>query len=135
MGSKVKGSRTERELVHLFNNTGLWAAIRIAGSGLTKDPNPDVLAGNKQRYLAIECKSLKSNIKYLYPEEITQIIDFSSKFGAEPWIGIRFNNQGWYFIKPEHLEKTKSEYYSVSLLLAKEKGLSFKDLIKMQYEN
>ncbi len=132
---KTKGSRTERELVHLFNNTGLWAAIRIAGSGLTKDPNPDVLAGNKKRYLAIECKSLKANIKYLYEEEIAQIIDFSNKFGAEPWIGIRFNNQGWYFLKPKHLERTKSNYYSVSLLLAKEKGLSFENLIKEHEDN
>ena len=128
---KTKGSRTERELVHLFNNTGDWAAIRIAGSGLTKDPNPDVLAGNNKRYLAIECKSLKSNNKYLYPEEVEQIINFSNKFGAEPWVGIRFNNQGWFFLKPEHLEKTKSNYYSVSLLLAKEKGLSFEELIKV----
>ncbi len=127
---KSKGSRTERELVHLFNDSGLWAAIRIAGSGLTKDPNPDVLAGNTKRYLAIECKSLKGNTKYLEEEEIKQIINFALKFGAEPWIGIRFNNQGWYFLKPKHLEKTKSNYYSVSLLLAKKKGLSFKDLIK-----
>ncbi len=128
--SKGKGSRTERELVHLFNNTGEWAAIRVAGSGLTDDPNPDVLTGNKNRYLAIECKSIKGTSKYLYPEEIEQIVTFASKFGAEPWIAIRFNIKGWYFLKPEHLEKTKSSNSVINLRLAEEKGLRFKDIIK-----
>lgn len=127
---KGKGSRTERELVHLFNDTKLWAAIRIAGSGLTKDANPDVLAGNKNRHLAIECKSVKKTIKYLSDEDLKQILEFSERFGAEPWFGIRFNNHGWYFIRPEHLDKSKGNSYSVSLLLVKEKGLSFPDLIK-----
>ena len=49
MTMKAKGSRSERELVHMFNSTGIWSAVRIAGSGLTKDPNPDVLAGNNLR--------------------------------------------------------------------------------------
>lgn len=130
MGSKGKGCRTERELVHLFNNTGNWMAIRVAGSGLTSDPNPDVLAGNKTRKLAIECKSIKGTTKYLYPEEIDQILTFSSKFGAEPWIAIRFNIKGWYFLKPEELEKTKSSNSIITLKLAEQKGLRFNDLIK-----
>ena len=130
MGSKGKGCRTERELVHLFNDTGNWMAIRVAGSGLTSDPNPDVLAGNKTRKLAIECKSIKGTTKYLYPEEIDQILTFSSKFGAEPWIAIRFNIKGWYFLKPEGLEKTKSSNSIITLKLAEQKGLKFNDLIK-----
>src|SRR3989338_8746610 len=105
---KAKGSRTESELVALFNKTGNWAAIRVAGSGLTKDPNPDVLAGNGKRHLAIECKSIKGTIKYLTPEDIDQIETFARKFGSEPWIAIRFNVRGWYFLKSHQLEKTKS---------------------------
>ena len=127
---KSKGSRTERELVHLFNETGIWSAIRVAGSGLTKDPNPDVLAGNSKRHLAIECKSLKGTSKYLYPEDITQILDFASKFGAEAWLAIRFNHKGWFFLKPENLKKTKSSNLVINLELAEQKGLKFNDLIK-----
>ena len=130
MTSKGKGSRTERELVQLFNQTGTWSAIRVAGSGLTKDPNPDVLAGNHQRHLAIECKSIKGTSKYLYPEDISQILDFAAKFGAEPWIAIRFNNKGWYFLKTEDLKKTKSSNLVINLELAEEKGLKFEDIIK-----
>jgi len=130
MTSKGKGSRTERELVHLFNETGIWSAIRVAGSGLTSDPNPDVLAGKKGRHLAIECKSIKGDYKYLYPEDIEQITNFASKFGAEPWIAIRFNIKGWYFLKPEHLEKTKSSNLAITLEIAEEKGLRFYEIIK-----
>jgi len=126
---KSKGSRAERELVHMFNNTNKWAAIRIAGSGLTSDPNPDVLVGNGKRYLAVECKSTKDT-KYLVDTDIKQITEFSEKFGAEPWFGIKFNNQGWFFIKPNELVKSKGDSYVISLLIAKEKGLSFEKLIK-----
>ena len=126
---KAKGPRTERELVHLFNNTGIWSAIRVAGSGLTKDPNPDVLAGNAKRCLAIECKSIKGNYKYIYKEQIEQVKEFAKKFGAEPWIAIRFNIKGWYFLKPDDLAQTKSSENSmINLKLAEEKGLKFKEL-------
>src|SRR3989344_3612157 len=121
---KSKGSRAERELVHMFNDTKIWAAIRIAGSGLTSDPNPDVLTGNGKRYLSIECKSTKDT-KYLVENDIKQLLEFSSRFGAEPWFGIKFNNRGWFFLKPSDLNKTKGDSYSVSPLLAKEQGLSF----------
>ncbi len=130
MSGKSKGSKSERELTHMFNNTGTWAAIRIAGSGLTADPNPDVLAGNKKRHIAIECKSLKGNNQYLYEEDVKQLLDFSNKFGAEAWFGIRFNNKGWFFLKYEDLVLTKNnKSYAVSLLLAKSKGLNFEQLI------
>ena len=128
---KSKGSRTERELVQMLKDTGSWAAIRVAGSGLTSDPNTDVLAGNGKRHLAIECKSIKGKYKHIYQEQIKQLIEFSNKFGAEPWIAIRFNVKGWYFLKPEHLTKTKSSNLSINLKLAEEKGLKFNEFIKL----
>ncbi len=132
MASKTKGSRTERELVHLFNQTGQWYAIRVAGSGLTKDPNPDVLAGNGKRHIAVECKSVKAESKYFYQEDIDQIVNFSLKFGAEAWIGIRFNNKGWYFLNPNDLDRTKSLNLVITLENAEKKGLKFEELIKRE---
>src|SRR3989344_3893780 len=129
MGAKGKGSRTERELVQLFKDNN-WAAIRVAGSGLTSDQNTDVIAGNGKRHLAIECKSVKGKYKHLYSEQIEDLIKFSKNFGAEPWIAIRFNVKGWYFLKPENLTKTKTNL-SVSLKLAEEKGLKFSKLINL----
>ena len=49
---KAKGTKGERELVKFFNNSG-WACIRIAGSGSSRYPSPDILAGNAIRRLAI----------------------------------------------------------------------------------
>ena len=63
MSFKSKGINGERELVHMFWNRG-WACLRIAGSGSSKYPSPDILAGNKLRKLAIECKITKDQKKY-----------------------------------------------------------------------
>jgi Holliday junction resolvase len=56
--AKAKGSKGERELVAFFNENG-WNCVRIAGSGSSKYPCPDILAGNAIRRLAIECKVTK----------------------------------------------------------------------------
>ena len=129
MGTKAKGSRAERELLDMFWKTGSWAGYRSAGSGSTPLPSPDLLVGNGKRYLAIECKSLKTKAKYLKPEQIKELIEFSKRFGAEAWIGLRFNNLGWYFVQPERLEKSKKGSLIASLEILKEQGLTFDKLI------
>ncbi|MBS3111872.1 Holliday junction resolvase [Candidatus Woesearchaeota archaeon] len=127
---KEKGSRAERELVHKFYDTYPWIALRAPGSGSTPLPSPDVLATNTKRYLAIECKSIKSKQKTFKPEEIEQLLEFSKRFGAEPWIGIKFNHKGWFFIKPEEIKQTKQNNYSITLNLVEEKGIKFEKLIQ-----
>jgi Holliday junction resolvase len=130
--SKSKGTRLERELIHMLHEAG-WGIIRSAGSGSTPLPSADILAGNGlNRHLAIECKALKYTTKYFYPEEIQQLLDFAKRIGAEPWLGIRFNNQPWYFLQPEMLESTKSNNFAVSLELAQVKGLTFDKLTKKE---
>ena len=100
--SKAKGTRAERELFHLFwkNN---FAAIRSAGSGSTTMPAPDILAGNKNKLLAIECKSIKNNKQYFPKKEIQELFEFSDKINAKPFIGMRFDNHGWFFLNAKKL--------------------------------
>src|SRR3989344_2901742 len=98
MGSKTKGSNAERELFHMFWQNNL-ACLRVAGSGSTTLPAPDLLVGGQGRVMAIECKALKEGIKYFDEEEIKQLETFAKTFGAEPWIAIRFNRQGWWFLQ------------------------------------
>jgi|SRR3989344_1630051 len=129
--SKKKGSRTERELINMFWDTKEWAVVRSAGSGLSSNPNPDLIASNGKRYVAVECKSIKEGNKYLTEDDVQQIIEFSKLFSAEAYIGIRFNNEGWYFLRPEDLNKTPNGY-SITLDLAKEKGINFEKLIKKE---
>ena len=73
--SKKKGSRTERELLKLFWESG-WYCIRMAGSGSMPLPCPDLLSGKKGRSLAIECKSGKGkNRRYIPKEQIDDLFN------------------------------------------------------------
>jgi len=128
MTSKRKGTRFERELSHMFWETGSWSCVRSAGSGSTTHPNPDLIVGNGERVLAIECKGIKKTTKYLNNEDVEQLRIFSEKFGAEAWFGVRFDNIGWFFLELKDLKKGKKNY-AIPLNLAKKKGLSFKELI------
>jgi Holliday junction resolvase len=53
---------------------------------------------------------------------------FSEKFGAEPWIGIKFKNLNWFFLSLEDLE-VAGKTYVVSIELARNKGLLFNQLL------
>src|SRR3989338_7446093 len=126
--NKGKGGRTERELIKMFFDTNVFAALRVAGSGSTPLPAPDLLVGGMGRVLAIECKSGKKR-RYIDPEQIQELLDFAAKFGAEPWVGVRFNNNGWHFLDVKSLHISKGGNYAVDLKLALEKGVSFNELI------
>ncbi|MBS1267089.1 MAG: Holliday junction resolvase Hjc [Candidatus Woesearchaeota archaeon] len=128
MGIKAKGTNAERELIHMFWNNN-WAAIRVAGSGSSRYPCPDVLAGDGIRTLAIECKSIKGSRKYIPLDEINNLMEFAKKFGAEPWIGVRFDNVDWFFLSKEDMIKTEKSL-KFSLKNAKRLGLLFEELIQ-----
>ena len=126
MNHKAKGTGAERELIHLFWNDD-WAAVRVAGSGSMKYPSPDILASNNKRKLGIECKTSKNRYQYLTKEEISDLQKFCLMFGAEPWIGVRFSKD-WFFLSLEDLKET-GKSFAVSKELAKQKGLTFDELI------
>ena len=119
MSKKSKGINAERELVHKLWAAG-WSACRVAGSGSSHYPSPDVIAGKGYRSLAIECKKTKKT-KYLTKDEVKNLVEFAEIFGAEPWIGVRFR-EGWFFLKPQDLRDT-GKGLAVSKDLAKQKGL------------
>ena len=66
---KSKGSKAERDLMHLFWENG-FAAMRAAGSGSTQHPSADVVAGNGKLYFAIEI------MLYSYISYNVEFIDF-----------------------------------------------------------
>ena len=124
---KAKGTKGERELVTFFNKSK-WCCVRVAGSGSTKYPSPDILAGNGIRRLAIECKVTKDKKKYFTNTEIEQLSFFSTTFGAESWVSIKFPDEPWYFLMLEDLQKSGNSFV-VSVELAKIKGLLKEDII------
>ncbi|MFC1704832.1 Holliday junction resolvase Hjc [Nanoarchaeota archaeon] len=129
MSRKSKGINAERDLIHKFWATADWSAVRIAGSGSSRYPSADLLASNKLRRLAIECKTSKETSKYLTKEEVGQLKLFSDIFGAEPWLAVRFDREEWFFLNLEDLKVTGSNYL-VNLEIARNKGLLFEELIK-----
>jgi Holliday junction resolvase len=125
MNTKAKGTNAERELLHMLNNNG-FACFRAAGSGSMKYPCPDLIAGNNVRKLAIEVKNPGKEYQHLEKEEIQELQQFCSLFGAEPWIAVKFKD--WFFLMPEDLKQTENNY-SITKDIAERKGLSFDQLI------
>ncbi|MFH2028329.1 MAG: Holliday junction resolvase Hjc [Nanoarchaeota archaeon] len=129
MSRKSKGINAERDLVHRFWKTGIWCAVRIAGSGSMRYPSADVLATNKLRKLAIECKTSADKNKYLSKEEVEQLKIFADIFNAEPWIAVKFDRKEWLFLSLDDL-KDSGNNLLVSIEIAENKGLLFDELIK-----
>ena len=127
MSRKSKGINAERDLIHKFWDKG-WGAIRVAGSGSSRYPSPDILAGNNIRKLAIECKVTKEPNVYIKKEQITDLSDFSRIFGAEPWIAVRLQESPWHFITIEDTKETDSNFL-VNMELIKNRGLLFEELL------
>mgnify|MGYP001570891035 CR=1 FL=1 len=124
MGNKEKGSRVERELLKYFTEQG-WRAARVAGSGVNENTFCDLIAGKIGRKAhAIEIKSSKKDRIYITKEQINDFILFSSMIGLKSTLALRFNREGWLFLKPEHLENS-GDNWVVSLARAKEKGKRF----------
>jgi len=125
MSRKSKGINAERELIHLFWANG-WAATRVAGSGASRYPTPDIIAGNGTAKLAVECKSGKGDYIYLEKPEIENLKKFSKIFGAEPVVGARFSNNNWFFVMADNLRETENNF----VVTREESGISFELLIK-----
>jgi len=130
MSYKQKGIRGERELVHKFWAVN-WACLRIAGSGSIKYPSPDLLVGNGNRKLAIECKVTKDQKKYFEKIRIDALQTFAEIFGAEPWIAIKFKGLDWLFIHSRDMSQGRGTSYSMSSEEMKKKGVLFEELIKI----
>ncbi|MGM5481434.1 MAG: Holliday junction resolvase Hjc [Nanobdellota archaeon] len=128
MSMKSRGINAERALVRSFWESG-WAAIRVAGSGSSQYPSPDLLVGKRGRRLAIESKITTEKKKYIPKEDIRHLNYFSRVFGAEVWIAIKFYRQEWAFFAPEDMLESDKYYYATPKL-AELKGLSFEELIE-----
>jgi len=128
MSSKSKGSRLERELLRKFWEEK-WFCTRMAGSGSMPLPCPDLLAGKRGRVLALECKGGKGDKRrYIDTQQIEELREFSRGFGAEAWVGVRFNGMEWYFLRIQDLGRSDSAFY-VDKDLVRAKGIPFFQLI------
>jgi len=128
MSKKSIGSNGEREIVKAFWENG-WAAIRSPGSGSSRLPSPDIIAGTKNRKIVIEAKVTKENKKYFDNEEISQLKHFGEVFGAEIWVAVKFQKEKWIFVTLEDLT-VSGESFVLTKQQAQLKGLLIEEIIK-----
>ncbi len=127
--SQSKGDRRERELVNALDDAG-FAVMRAPASGsATQRELPDVLAGNGERFYAIEVKSSSGNPIYLTGEEVEGLVFFARNFGAKARIGVRFDREDWYFFHPGELHVTDGGNYRVKKEHARDEGTAITDLV------
>ena len=113
MSANRKGDRRERELVNELDAAG-FAVMRAPASGsATERDLPDVLAGDGDKFYAIEAKSSAGDPIYLSGEEVESLIYFARNFGAKARIAVRFDREDWYFFHPGDLHVTDGGNYRV----------------------
>lgn len=122
--NKAKGSKIERELFMKFIENG-FRVVRVAGSGVMENADCDLIAGKKGNgKYAIEVKSSKKPFKYISKEQIESFMIFSEIFGLTPVVALRFDREGWLFIKPNML-RDAGKNWTITIEEAKEKGKKF----------
>jgi len=122
--NKAKGSKAERELYQKFVENN-YRAVRVAGSGTMENADCDLLAGKKGgRKYAVEVKSSKKPVKYISKDQIERFMIFSDIFGLTPVIALRFNREGWLFVKPKDLRDSGTNW-AITLEEARQKGRKF----------
>ncbi len=126
--TKAKGTLAENELIHQFWESN-WVCVRVAGSGSSKYPSPDILASNGFKKIVMEVKTVSAVKKYFSRQEIRDLEFFAEKFGAEAWVGVKFSEAQWFFIPTSELEMTKSENYVIDLITMKRSGFVFDEMI------
>ncbi|MFP4401987.1 MAG: Holliday junction resolvase Hjc [Candidatus Nanoarchaeia archaeon] len=126
---KSVGTLAENELLNNFWESQ-WVCVRVAGSGSTRHPAPDLLASRGDRKLVMEIKMVSSSKKYFTQKEIQELDFFAGQFGAESWIGVKFIENQWYFLPISELEKTKSGNFVCGLVEMKRKGFTFNEMIE-----
>ena len=127
MNKKRFGTTAERELIHMFWKENI-PAIRVAGSGSMRYPSPDIIAGTPLKKYAIECKAVTGEKLYIPKNEIEEFKKYCTMFGAQGFIGVRFD-KNWYFLILEDLRETEASF-SINTEEVRIKGLLFEDLVK-----
>ncbi|MFB6236602.1 MAG: Holliday junction resolvase Hjc [Halopenitus sp.] len=129
MSANRKGDRRERELVNELDEAG-FAVMRAPASGsATERELPDVLAGDGERFYAIEAKSSSGDPIYLSWEEVEALLFFAQNFGAKARIGVRFDREDWYFFHPGDLYTTDAGSYRVKKEKALAEGTDFAEFV------
>ncbi|MBN2067264.1 MAG: Holliday junction resolvase [Candidatus Diapherotrites archaeon] len=122
-----KGANAERELMHLFFHAG-FSVVRIAGSGTSPLPAPDIIAIRQGRIIAVECKARKSKNLAISLTQMGELLEWAERAGAEPLIAWKVPRKGWFFLRPGQMHNS-GKFHLISLRDAMENGKSLELII------
>ncbi len=130
MSKYRKGATAERELIHLLFKAG-FSVARVAGSGSSTLPCPDLLAFSKKKKIAFESKAWNASYLNISKEQMESTQEWADNAGIDFFIGWKMNRKGWFFLKKNHFKKNKKNY-SISVIEAQKKGLPLNVIIGKQ---
>lgn len=128
MKNKSKGSNAERELLLMLFSNG-FAVSRVAGSGCSTLPTPDIIAVKDKLTIAIECKTKKGEYLNIKDSQVQELITWEQMAGCKAYVAWRVSKDKWYFIDIYGLKKT-NKAYSIKKKDILENGLILEDFIK-----
>ncbi len=129
MKNKAKGSNAERELLLMFFKEG-YGVSRVAGSGSSQLPTPDIIACKKGKCIAIECKTKSGKYLNIRPEQVEELRTWEGLAEFPAYVAWRLGKDKWYFISHKDLNKTKKAY-SIKKEEIMEKGLDFHGFLNL----
>ena len=132
MGYYNKGANAERELIHALFDKGL-AVLRVAGSGTTSLPSPDVVAMRPGLGIAIECKAWSKAYLHISLAQMSELEIWSKRAGTDFYVAWKIPRKGWFFLKPEQFNKT-DKAYNISRKKALTHGLVLGVVIGEQHQ-
>ncbi len=104
-----KGANAERELIKLLFDRG-FAVLRVAGSGVSPLPSPDVVAIKSGRILAFECKAWRGQHLAIPVVTMNDEVNWARVAGAEFFVGWKIPREGWLFFKFEHFHNAGKNF-------------------------
>ncbi len=107
-GRYSKGSRTERELIKLFQEKG-FSVIRSAGSGVGT-PSPDILVFRHGRQYGFECKAWDRGSLNLDKKQVEDLKIWGDNTGITTMIAWRISRVGWRFAYLSELQEREKSY-------------------------
>jgi len=122
-----KGANAERELMRLFFERG-FSVVRIAGSGTSPLPAPDIIAIKKGRIIAVECKARKTKNLAITVAQIGELLDWAGRAGAESLVGWKIPRKGWFFLEPGQMRDT-GKFFTINQADAMSVGKSLEGVI------
>jgi holliday junction resolvase Hjr len=123
-----KGANAERELIRLLFDAG-FAVARVAGSGSTTLPAPDIVALKGGKSFAIEAKAWKQPYLSIDVGQMDELTEWAERGASIPIIAWKIPRKGWRFLTPRHFKSNK-KYCVLSQKKALEEGLLFEQFVE-----